>query len=138
MLSNEDGPTLTSAEKPSHESTVIAAVGYLPVLFFVPVFFARTDEFARFHGRQSMVVQLALFVFWLGVWISDFLLGKVLGNMLILGFVFRAVAWMIHYPLGLVVTGAYIVIAVIGIAHCLSGQRWRIPVVSAYTERLMV
>lgn len=136
LLSSEDSPELASRDRHSSESTVLAAVGYLPVLFFLPVFLGRGDDFARFHGRQSMTMQLALFVFWIGVWVSDFLFGRVLGNMLILGFIFRAVALIIHYPLGLVVTGAYIVLAVIGIAHALQGRKWRIPVVSAYVDRL--
>ncbi len=114
----------------------MAAIGYLPLLFFLPVFLSRKSRFVRLHGLQGMTLQLGLFVFWIGVWVTDFLFGRVLGNMLILGFVFRVVAWLIHYPLGFIVVGTYIVIALIGIMHALSGERWRVPILSTYSERL--
>jgi uncharacterized membrane protein len=115
---------------------VLAAVGYLPMLFFLPLLLVRADPFAKFHGKQSLVIQVALFVFWIAVWVSDFLLGRILGGMLILGFIFKVFAWLIHYPAGLVVTLGYVVVAILGIVQSLAGQYWRIPVVGAYADRL--
>jgi uncharacterized membrane protein len=136
-LSSESGSEHAGHDKPTQESLVLAAVGYVPLLFFVPISAARDDEFAGFHGRQSMVLQLVLFVFWTGVWVIDFLLGRVLGNMLILGFIFKAVAWIIHYPVGLIVSGSYVVLAIVGIIHALSGRRWSAPFVKRYAGRLV-
>ena len=136
MTSANGSENQSATSSPGHESVVLSAVGYLPMLFFLPMFVNKADTFARFHGRQSMVVQAALVLFWCAVWMLDFVLGRVLGNMLILGFVFKAMAWLLHYPVGLLVSLAYVVVAVLGIVQSLAGRYWRVPVVGAYSDRL--
>lgn len=97
---------------------------------------ARASPFARHHARQSIVIQVILIGFWTAVWVSDFLIGRILGNMLLLGFVFRLMAWLIHYPVGLVVSLGYIVLTAVGLIKSLAGQYWRVPVLGAYADRL--
>ena len=115
---------------------MLAAVGYLPLLFFLPLFLARTDAFARHHAKQAMVIQCVLISFWVAVWVSDFVLGRVLGNMLLLGFLFRLMAWLIHYPLGFAVSLGYMVLAAVGLVQSFAGQYWRVPILGAFADRL--
>ena len=106
------------------------------MLFFLPLFVGTREPFARFHGRQSLVMFAVVLVFNIGVGITDLVLGRILGGMFLMGFFFKAVAWLVHYPAGLVVALAYAVLVIVGIVQAATGQYWRIPVVGAYAERL--
>ena len=124
------------AERSSSDAILLATVGYIPLLFFLPLFVGTKEPFAKFHGRQSLVLFAVVIVFNLAVGVSDLVLGRVLGSMFLLGFFFKAVAWLIHYPAGFVVAVAYAVLVIIGIVQAATGQYWRIPVVGVYAERL--
>ena len=123
-------------ERASQDAIVLATVGYIPLLFFLPLFVGTREPFAKFHGRQSLVMFAAVVLFNIMVSITDLILGRILGGMFLLGFFFKAVAWLIHYPAGFVVALAYAVLVIIGIVQAATGQYWRIPVVGAYAERL--
>jgi uncharacterized membrane protein len=124
------------AERSSSDAILLATVGYVPLLFFLPLFVGTREPFARFHGRQSLVLFAAVIVFNIAVGVTDLILGRVLGSMFLLGFFFKAVAWLIHYPAGVAVAVAYAVLIIIGIVQAATGQYWRIPVVGVYAERL--
>jgi uncharacterized membrane protein len=104
----------------------IALVGYVPFLFFVPVRFKRDSLFAQFHGRQSGV----LFGLWLLVTLILFL---------VLFFLPDAVQRNVSvYIFGVifVLTGVYLLMAVIGMVKVLLGERYRMPVVADVALRL--
>jgi uncharacterized membrane protein len=130
----ENGPT--AEERASSDAVLLATLGYIPLLFFLPLFVGTREPFARFHGRQSLVLFAAVVVFNIGVGITDLVLGRILGSMFLIGFFFKAVAWLVHYPAGVVVALAYTVLVIFGIVQAATGQYWRIPVVGAYSERL--
>ena len=123
-------------EQPSSDAVLLAAVGYMPLLFFLPLFVGSREPFARFHGRQSLVMLAAVVAFNIFVALCDWVLGRLLGGMFIIGFFFKTVAWLIHYPAGGIVALAYVVLLVYGIVQAATGQYTRIPVVGAYAERL--
>jgi uncharacterized membrane protein len=124
------------AERASQNAILLAAIGYVPLLFFLPLFTGTREPFARFHGRQSLVMFGAIVFFNIGVEVTDFILGRTMGAMFLLGPFFRAVAWLIHYPVGGLVAATYAVLLLMGIVQAATGQYWRIPVVGAYAERL--
>jgi uncharacterized membrane protein len=125
-------------ERPGQEATLLAALGYVPLLFFLPLFVGTREPFARFHGRQSLVMLLVVLAFQVCVAVADLVLGRVMGSMFLLGFFFKAIAWILHYPAGFLVAVAYSVALVAGIVHAATGQYWRIPVVGAYAERIRI
>jgi uncharacterized membrane protein len=116
----------------------LATIGYIPLLFFLPLFVGSKEPFAKFHGRQSLVMFAAVLAFNIMVAITDLLLGRILGSMFILGIFFKVVAWLVHYPAGLVVALAYAVLVIMGIAKAATGEYWRIPVIGVYAERLRI
>ena len=115
---------------------LLAAVGYIPLLFFLPMFVGTKEPFAKFHGRQSMVMFAAVVLFNIMVAITDLVLGRILGGMFVIGFFFKAVSWLIHYPAGFMVALTYMVLVIFGIVQAATGQYSRIPVIGAYAERL--
>ncbi|MGQ9679079.1 MAG: hypothetical protein ACUVUD_07370 [bacterium] len=120
------------------EAKLVAALGYVPMLFFLPFLVRPRDVFCRFHGVQSVILICALTIFWIGVTILDFILGKVLGNVILIGFIFKSAGWILHYIVGTVVTLLYIVFSIVGIVQAATGQYWRIPVLGVYIDRLQM
>jgi uncharacterized membrane protein len=125
-----------ATERSSSDAILLATVGYIPLLFFLPLFVGTKEPFAKFHGRQSLVLFAAVVAFNIAVGITDLILGRILGSMFLLGFFFKAMAWLIHYPAGFAVAVAYAVLVIMGIVQAATGQYWRIPVVGVYAERL--
>ena len=125
-----------AVERASSDAILLAAVGYIPLLFFLPLFVGTKEPFAKFHGRQSLVMFAAVLAFNIAVAVTDLVLGRILGGMFLMGPFFKVVAWLFHYPAGLVVALAYAVLIIAGITQAATGQYWRIPVVGAYADRL--
>ena len=43
-------------DKDIEENKVVAAIGYIHILFLVPLFLKRGSKFAQFHGKQGLVL----------------------------------------------------------------------------------
>jgi uncharacterized membrane protein len=115
---------------------IIAAVGYIPFLCFLPIFARQDDDFALFHGRQSLVLLAALVGLWVLIWLVDLLLGGILGHVLLIGPLFKFLAWIVHYVFGGMVSLAYLVAIIAGAIQAMGGREWRIPLVSSFAEQL--
>lgn len=120
----------------SQEGKLLAALGYIPMLFFLPLLVRPRDNFCRFHGIQSVILICALTIFWICVYILDLILGKVLGNVIFIGFIFKAAAWIFHYLVGTVISLLYIILSIAGMIQAAAGRYWRIPILSLYIDRL--
>jgi uncharacterized membrane protein len=97
-----------------------ALVGYLPLLFFIPVRFKRDSLFAQFHGRQSGV----LFGLWFVLCLLIFL---------VLAFLPDSASRAMSLPLfaiAYVLTFVYLLLMLIGMLKVLLGERYRMPVVA--------
>ncbi|MEO0050878.1 MAG: hypothetical protein ABIK42_07025 [candidate division WOR-3 bacterium] len=125
-------------ENLSQEIRILSAIGYLPMLFFLPLILRPKDGFCRFHGIQSLVILLALATVWVAIYILDFILGKVLGSMILWGFIFKITAWLVHYVAGTAISILYILLIIYCFIQAAAGQRWRVPVLGAYAERLHI
>ena len=123
--------------KHSAESNrVSAAIGYIPFLFFVPIFANRDDEFTQSHGKQSLVLFCTFIIIWVALWLIILILSGILGHIFIIGFLFKGIAWLIHNVIGSIVSIGYLVLAIMGIINASTGNYWRIPIIGAYSERL--
>jgi len=122
-------------EQIAPDVALLAAIGYLPVLFFLPLMLGQRDSYTRFHGRQSMVLFFVFVGIWAAIWLVDMVFGRMLGNVILLGFIFRGVDWIVHNVVGSIVSLAYIVVMVVCIAQAATGHRWRIPFLSVYADR---
>lgn len=129
------GNSRGSGGEPGAESLTLSALGYLPALFFLPMIAGR-DEYARFHGRQSLVLFLALVAGWLCIWTVGLVFGRILGSIILLGFVFRALDWLVHNIVGGAVSLAYVGLLVAGMVQAALGRRWRMPFLGVYADRL--
>lgn len=115
---------------------VLAAVGYIPLLCFLPIFADKEDDFARFHGRQSMILLAALVGCWVLIWLLDAILGGILSHVFLVGVIFKVMDWIIHFVVGGVVSLCYFVAIVFGAVQALVGRKRPIPFVGALARQL--
>ncbi len=121
----------------SAETRLLAAVGYLPMLFFLPLIVRPRDRFCYFHGIQSLILLSIFAIFWFGVFVIDLLFDKILGQVIIFGLVFRLGAWIIHYVGGTMVSILYLILIIYCFIQAAAGQMWPIPVIGIYTRRIL-
>lgn len=115
----------------SGRATLFAALGYLPGMFFVPMLVGRPGSAEADHGRASMYLFLAFLACWLAILGVDLFVGRLMGSLVLIGPVFRAVSWLVHNVGGISVSIAYVVLAVMGATHAARGSQWRMPWVKA-------
>lgn len=100
-------------KKPTGEQMVFGILSYLWVLVLIPLLVKKDDDFVHFHAKQGLV----LLIVWIAVWIIAF---------------FPFVGWLIS-SLAFVCLG---IICLIAIVKVLMGQKWEIPFISTYADKL--
>jgi uncharacterized membrane protein len=97
--------------KGNDDDNLIAAIGYIGVLCFVPLMFKKKSEFAQFHGKQGLVLFIAevvgMFVFWVP------LIGQVLALILF-------------------------ILSVVGFIKAYNGEKWEMPIVKDFVKKLKI
>ena len=95
------------------EGKFFAAVGYLSILCFVPLFLKRDNKFAQFHGRQGLIL------FILEVAASMLVVVPIVGEV-----VFR-LAWVV-----------FGIFSLAGIVKVLTNQYWEMPVIYPISSKV--
>ncbi|MHB1261571.1 MAG: hypothetical protein ACYC2H_07625 [Thermoplasmatota archaeon] len=95
----------------------MAALGYLGFLFILPVKMRRDSMFVQFHARQGGVL--------FGLWLVAFIV-------LFVGLLFAGVGIAATILIGIlfVLTGLYLLMALIGLIKVMLGERYRMPLVA--------
>jgi len=101
-------------EMQGQDPNVLAAIGYIWILFLVPLFLAGDNEFCKHHAKQGLV----LFVF--------SLLVTVLGSIPVIG-------WLIIMPLGWIIV---VVLMLLGIVNALRGEMWEMPYLGKFAKKI--
>jgi uncharacterized membrane protein len=117
-------------------SRVLSALGYIPMLCFLPLFLKRDDEFAQLHGRQGLVLLVTWVVTWLVIWVVARIFGNILGHIPLIGLIFFGIGWFIERVVGWILYIVYLILMVVGIIEAGLGKHWRLPVLGAYAERI--
>lgn len=101
-------------ENISQKTKILAFISYIPFppLFIVPMFVAKADTFAEFHSKQGLVLFLGFFALWA------------------VGFI--PIVMFVAY-IGFV---ALIIAAIVGAVQALLGNRWSVPVLGRYAQKL--
>jgi uncharacterized membrane protein len=115
---------------------VLAAVGYIPFLCFLPMFTDKEDDFARFHGRQSLILLAALVGCWVLIWLLDVILGGILSHIFLVGVIFKVMGWLVHYVVGGVVSLSYFIGIIFGAVQALAGRKRPIPFIGVLARQL--
>jgi len=93
-----DTPALEFTPEDIEDGKVFSAIGYLGILFLVPLLAKPDNKFCRAHAKQGLI----LFVAWIICGIIPF------------------VGWFIGWPI-------IFVLAIIGLVKAAQGQFWKVP-----------
>ena len=96
-------------QKDIEETKVIAAIGYIWILALIPLFLKRGSPFARFHGKQGLVLFIIEILGWLVYWIP--IIGPLFAVLLI-------------------------ILAILGFVQALSGKYWEMPIIGQFAKRI--
>lgn len=111
-----EAPAAGASSAHADERRGMAAIGYVGILCLIPLIFAKDSVFAQYHAKQGLVLAIA------GVALN-FLSG-----------------WLWRVPMGsLLVTLiglAIFVASIMGIMKALNGEKFDIPYVSEWAEKL--
>ena len=97
------------------DENIYAIFSYLSVLCLIPILMKKDDEFVKFHSRQGLM----LFTVEIGFMIINII--PVLGQLLNL--------------FGMLACG---IISIIGIVQVLQGNKWKIPVIGDWAEKIKI
>lgn len=98
------------------ENKVWAAIGYLGILFLIPMLAKKDSPFAQYHAKQG----LALFIL-------DVIIGAASALPLI--------GWFIIAPIGSIIT---LILFIIGLVNSLSGKTVPLPIIGKMAEGLKI
>jgi len=87
----------------------VAALAYVFVLCLIPLFFKRESKFAQFHAKQGLVLFAVELIASLIVWLPF------IGQIIMLGL---------------------FMVSIMGIFKSLNGERWKIPHIHAWSEKI--
>jgi len=122
-MANGEEREVTAAEV--EEGKTLAAVGYLGILFLVPLLAKKENKFCQFHGKQGAVLfgleVIAFVVVLILVLILNIIpcAGAVIGTILWLAYVVCAVG-----------------LSVWGLVMAVKGEYWKMPVIAPLAEKL--
>ena len=97
--------------KDIEENKSIAAVGYIWILCFIPLFLKRDSKFAQFHAKQALVLFIVEVIVGFIVWVP-----------------------FIGWILGL----AVLVLAIMGILQALQGNYWEMPLIGQFAKKFNI
>ena len=91
------------------DNSFLAAIGYIWILCFVPLFLKRKSKFAQFHAKQGLILFIIEIIGWLVFWIP-------------------LIGWVLFL--------AILVLAIMGIMNALQGVWWDMPYLGKYAQKI--
>ncbi len=107
------------------EGKTMAGIGYLGILFLIPLLAKKENKFCQFHGKQGAV----LFGLEVIVAIVLIILSVLLGFVPCAGWAISLVLWLAFWvcALGL---------SIWGLVMAFKGEYWKMPVIAPLAEKL--
>jgi uncharacterized membrane protein len=107
----------------SGDRTIMVILAYLWILAIIPLLVKKDDREVQWHAKNGLVILAAEIIFWILLTILGFVLPQGVGLGCGLSTV-SCVVWI-----------AFLVVRIICIVKGVSGQRYRVPVLSDYADK---
>ena len=107
------------------EGKTMAAIGYLGILFLVPLLAKKENKFCQFHGKQGAVL--------FGLEVIGIIVLLILS--VVLGFV-PCAGWAVSVVLWLAFWVCALGLSIWGLVMALKGEYWKMPVIAPLAEKL--
>jgi len=104
-----------SGSKDVEENKAIAAIGYIGILFLIPLLAKKDSPYAQYHAKQGLVL-----------FVADVILGFV-------GWI-PFIGWAVLGIGGLLV----FILFIIGLMNALGGKMQPLPVIGSYGEKIKI
>lgn len=120
MANNFDTDDLTGMFDTNdiEQNKALTVVGYIPLLFLIPLIVAGSSKYAKFHANQGLILTILAFV----SAVINALIGFVIGWIPVIGTI---ICFVVSVALGVAVL-AYIVI---GIVNAVQGKAKKLPII---------
>jgi uncharacterized membrane protein len=96
-------------KKDIRDNSFLAAISYIWILCFIPLFLKRNSKYAQFHAKQGLILFVVEIVGWLVFWIP-------------------LVGWLLFLTV--------LVLAIMGIMNALQGVWWEMPFLGKYAKKI--
>jgi uncharacterized membrane protein len=110
---------------PKKDNTVMLVLSYIWILFLVPLLTEKDDPNVQWHAKHGLVITIAEFALQFGFWIVSFILSQIVSAFGCLGCFVPTLIWV-----------AFLIIRILCIVKATKGERFIIPGVSQYVERI--
>jgi uncharacterized membrane protein len=117
-------PPVGGGAAPGSDRTLMVVLSYLWILCLIPLLTKKDDDEVQWHAKNGLALLIAEIV----VWVLFFVCGFVIRRILFAGCgvaVIECVVWL-----------AFLVIRVMAIMKGVGGQRFRIPMVSDFADKM--
>jgi len=104
------------ADKEVEEGIVWAIIGYLGILFLVPLLAKKDNKFALYHAKQGLVLFIAEIIIWV--------VAVVLAFIPIIGWIIALVLWIL-----------LLVMFIMGIVNAATGKYKALPIIGGIAEK---
>jgi len=101
--------------KDINENKVMAAIGYVGILCFVPLLGQKDSPYCQFHGRQGLVLLI--------VWVAAFFLN-----------IIPLLGWILWYFASIILG----IISIIGIIKAYKGEKWELPFLAEFARKIKI
>ncbi len=116
---------MATEDKEVQEGKGLAWLGYLGILFLIPLLAAKDNKFAKFHGKQGMIFCIGAVVISIALLIITFIFAFI-----------PYVGWVLNILLWLAYGILFFVLAIIGIIQALGGKYWKMPIFGPIAEKI--
>jgi len=107
-----DAPKMTFDAKDVQDNKLIAALSYIGILCLVPLLAKKDSKFAQEHGKQGLVLFIAVIAIMVVGWIP-------------------IIGWIV----GFFGSIALLIVGLIAFIKCLMGEFWEIPYLGQYRNK---
>ena len=108
-----------SEESIIEEGKVWAIIGYIGILFLVPLLAKKDNKFAMYHAKQGLVLFIASIIVWVVAFVLMFIP--------VLGWIINFILWILMFVLWLM-----------GIINAATGKYSPLPIIGKYAEKLKI
>jgi len=99
--------------KNTSDDKIIAAIGYIWILFLIPLLLKSKNEYCQFHAKQGLVL------FGFSIIIS------IIGVIPILGWLVAFLGWII-----------VVIFTILGFLNALQGKKWQMPYLGKFAKKI--
>jgi len=113
MINTKNTSKKTLDNKEAQDNKIIAAIGYIWILFLIPLLLKSKNEYCQFHAKQGLVL------FGFSILIS------IIGVVPVLGWLIGFFGWIV-----------VIIFTVLGFVNALQGRKWKMPYLGKFAKKI--